>query len=825
MGSKQAQAAPLPMILTFLRAAVPLSKTLTYSARDDLYATSHYPMVRKMTSLEVPADDMWDFRKAIVDQGEKGLCLMFGQLTQPLKDESRADKTVKGGDHDWIMFDFDKVDAEPSIEGALDAIARYLPECCQAAECVIQLSPSCFVPTATKLSCHVFMRLSKPEKASRLKEFITWINFTNAELLAQARLTESLNTLSLKLDRCVTDPSRLIYIAPPRTIGFKPPFTVEESIQHFEGEPSFAIPDFKPIERSFEQGIINDKRRELGMEERQLRTIKFLGVDVIQGTESGVISDVKPSGPGYIRFNINGGDSHAYWIELTRPELIGNFKGEHYILTKDVDEDFYNKLVGAIKQMPKAPRGSDGTDVLAFYATNHGSQLYIGTYDRAKDVLRVDPSSETPALSWLRQFGVPTKALLPHYDLTHDISSNVRYEEGYPVINLYARTNMMKQYAEAPKRFDTKQTFERLKETCPVIMMFAQSMCGDARSTEGFINWLAFIFQYRIKAETAWLLWGTEGTGKGKFLQHVCRPLFGENNVSQVLMSNVDSTFNALLEGKLLVNIDEAEMSRTRDKPEAMSKLRNWITEPTIVVNKKNVTEREVPSFANFIITANSFRPLMISAGDRRFHVGLRQDTRLLPTANEHAILVQGEELPAFARALGELIVDENWVRNPELTEQKARLFESTHSLVDNVGMAIQEGDSSFFFEARPAAVALGTTTSTAMMPIKQYDDLLRAMADKTLNVLRQEDLYVLFNVVVNDSKQFPENATIQKQIYNRYGLLDDKRSRYCARSKRAVYGASAPEWNDVPEYLLEVLGPQMPTHADNVTPMRSKKT
>lgn len=811
------------MLLTFLKAAVPLSKTITYSARDDAFSVSAYPMVKKMTSSEESVADMAIFAEALKTYAKTGHALMFGALKQPLVDESRAGMAADDP-HEWIMFDFDKVDEAPTQDGAVRAIARYLPECCIDAECVIQLSPSCFIPGTNKLSCHVFMRLDKPYTTKQLKEFLVWCNFTNPELSEQIKLTDSANALSMRLDRCVVDPSRLIYIAPPRTIGFEPTLDPEELIVFYEGTPSFKLPDFEPITYEQQTEKINDLRQKLGLERREFRTIKIRGVDVLAKAEEGVISDVKLSGNGHIRFNINGGDSHAYWINLERPDIVGNFKGEPYMRTEEIDAEFYKALVKTTKKMPAQPM-PDGFETLAFYATNRGSALYIGSYNRATDKLRVDKSSETAAFSWLLQNGQPIKGPLPHYDLVHDISSDIRYEEGYPVINLYERTDFIKQYGNAPRIYDLDATMKNLDEKCPVIMKFLRSATGDAHSAKGFLNWLAYIFQYRIKTGTAWLLWGTEGTGKGKLIEHVVKPLFGHNTTSQVMMSSVDKQFNSLLEGKLMVNIDEAEMSRTRDWIESMAKLRNWITEPSIIINEKNVSEREVASFCNFIITANSFRPLRINAADRRFHVASRQEERLLPSANEYATLVQGEELPEFAAALGSAIVDEAWVRQPELTEQKLRLFEGTHSLLDNVAMAINEGDASFFFEARPPDSVLSSSSSTPLMSIRLYDDLLRGMLDGTFNVMRHEDLYVLFSVVVNDPKQFPDNQVVQRQILNRYGLLaQPKETHKCHRTGRAQHGVLAPKWESVPDYMLEVIHAQPPKPDDKVVPMRPKK-
>lgn len=810
------------MHLTFLSAAIPLTKTIAYSQRDDDYTVTPYPMVTRVTSHNVDVKNMLEFATAIRQQGRLGRCLLFGHLDKELVDESRAGHAVEA-DHEWICFDFDKVDAAPTMEGALAAIGKYLPPICAKTECVIQLSPSCFHPRATKLSAHIFFRLAEPTPAKVLKDWIVRINFDH--LQEQIRLTDSGNALSFPLDRCVTDASRLLYISPPKTVGFESPLAEVDALAHFRGAPALSVPYFVPVTREEMNAKINELRKANMLDEREFRTTTVKGMEMLLQPGACMVHDIRSSGDGYIRFNINGGDSQAYWINLREPQIIGNFKGEPYMYTREAAPEFFKALTKSLSAMPATTRTSPATEVLAFYATNRGSSLYIGTYDRAHDVLRVEKSTEAGAISWLKQFGVPLKGVLPHYDLTYDISSDIRYEEGYPVINLYARTEFIKEYAGLPKTQSLDNVFERLQKECPVIYKTIMSCAGDARSALGLINWISYIFQNRTKTDTAWLLHGTEGTGKGMLVGKILRPLFGDSNVGQILMNNVDSSFNSLLSGKLIVNVDEAAMSRTRDKVEAMAKLRNWITERTIVINEKREVEREETSFVNFIFTANDMRPLMIPEGDRRFHVGTRQEIRLHYMPNEIAALEQGEELPHFAAILGELMVDEHWVRNPEKTDQKAQLFENTHSLLDRVGYALRDGDTQFFIEARPSDLMRQVSGSGGVLPMQQYDALIRAMLDKSLNVLGSDDLFVLFHTVINDTKIFSDNPTQQKSIYARYGLAPKPReSHRCKRLGKVRHGVKAPEWKDVPEYVLEAVQ-HMITKADdtNVIPMNKR--
>lgn len=779
------------MQLTFLGAAVPLSKTLSF--KEGRYETSHYPMVRKVTSHTENVENMEQFEAAIRAHAEQNHALMMGGFKRALIDESRANLSDKNAKHQWVCFDFDKVPFPPTIEGAVDAIYELLPEECHDVDAVIQLSPSSFRPDTTTLSCHVFMLLDAPMTTRELKNYLLALNLGNARLRDSLALTDSKSALHYKLDPCVADNSRIIYIAPPKLKGFKNDGI--NWLDRLEGTKRTLVPSgTHAFPRAELDGHVQRLREAEGLERQTYTYTKLHGDDVLKGVGELMLTELRTSGNHYLRFNLNGGDSLAYYIDLHKPDVIGNFKGEPFMRTCEVAPELYKQLQKSTRNMPAENKASDTVDVLAFYATNHGSKLYVGTYDRGADKLRVDPSNETAATAFLKQYGVPLRSTLPHFDLVYDVASNHRYEEEAPVINMYRRTDFMKQFEGIEPSQPLDETMEELDSQCPVIMKFLRSITGDPRSAEVFVNWLAYIFRYRVKTGTAWVLWGTEGSGKGKFLEHVCQPLFGTDNVAQVLFSNIDQNFNSLLEGKLIVNIDEAAMSKTRDKVETMSKLRNWITEPNIVINTKNVTERSVPSFSNFIISSNDFRPVSLNHGDRRYHVGSRQETRLLPTANEFATLVQGTELPHFAENLAKLIIDEELVRNPELTEQKQRLFEATHSLVDACAIAIMNKDTNFFYEARPNG--LPGNGYDALAPIKQYDDLLRCMANQTFNVARFEDLFVLFTIVVNDDRFFPKNATMQRQLFTRFGLLADPDENYIdKRTGEAVNGVLVGPW------------------------------
>jgi hypothetical protein len=276
---------------------------------------------------------------------------------------------------------------------------------------------------------------------------------------------------------------------------------------------------------------------------------------------------------------------------------------------------------------------------------------------------------------------------------------------------------------------------------------------------------------------------------------YICRHLFGDTAVTQQLYEHVNDKFNEFLEGKLIVSLNEAAMSKSIDASNVMSKLRDWITEPQIVIRGMHKSGRDAPNTSNFIVCSNSkSRPIVVEAHDRRFNFGEYQESRLKVNPNELATVTEGLEMAAFAQLLGEIIVDDERLNNPYAGETKARVYEATHNLLDRVARAIDEGDVEYFLEVRPSTVQMQTDFAGKMLPTREYDDLLRGMINGSLTALKHEDLYILFRMVAISEKTFPETKAQQRQIFQRYGLVGtgvvhDKRNNKSAR------GVKAPTW------------------------------
>lgn len=798
------------MELTFLTGPVPLTKTITFSSRSQSFTTSPYPMVQKVTSSVREVTDIHAFKAALIEEGRRGACLMKGSLDAPLVAESRASHTDSARLHDWVCFDFDGVDCT----GVGAAVTKYFPDPLRHGEFLVQLSASAFRPDTRRFSGHLFALLDRAVPTQALHDWITWLNLHTA-LRSEIRLTESALGLHLPLDRTVASPAKLIYIAPPRCVGFEPRIARDEAIFILPGRSrTISLPTFTRVERAEESALINELRAAAGMPERTYATRTAQGQEFLIDADPCVVSDLRPSGDGYIRFNLNGGDSLAYFIDLRNPGVIGNFKGEPYLRTDQAAPDLHKALTKNHKAVAKHfPDCS--VEIMAFYATNRQSTIYIGTYNRATDDMRLDPSNQVAAYAWLSQYGMALKPTLPHYDLTVDMTSDIRFEEGYPVINLFRQSDYLKSFANVERTQACDPSgLARLAQEAPLLMRIIRHVLGSQEEPAlYFLNWLAAVFQRRTRTLSAWVMHGTQGTGKGLLVDYVIRPLFGEALVTQQNYSILKSNHNSYLEGKLFVVFNEADMTATDNWSEVRMKLYDYITEPKVCVNPKGKDERDVANHANFLFMSNKSRPVIIEDGDRRFNVGEFQGERYMLPPNELAALINQDQLPPIAKLLGEWQVNDDMLAQPYGGKAKEQIYEATHNLLDRVARAIREGDTEFFIDNRPDDIQLRTDYSGRILPIIEYDALIDNMLEQRLNVLTLNDLYVLFRMVAVSDKVFPETKAAQRQVYQRYGLLPEKGTT--VRDKRTggtVRGFTAPAWH-TSDALKELVKKTDPTN------------
>jgi len=149
-----------------------------------------------------------------------------------------------------------------------------------------------------------------------------------------------------------------------------------------------------------------------------------------------------------------------------------------------------------------------------------------------------------------------------------------------------------------------------------------KALCGGVQEYwEYFLNYLAHIVQFpHEKIPIAFIIKGKQGTGKNVFLG-VIGTIIGLAHY--ITSSNPKDFFGDYAEGfyhKLLVNMNECE---GRDTFDFEGRIKSFITEDTITLNRKFVQPISIANLARLIITTNKPTPIPIDirSKERRYVV------------------------------------------------------------------------------------------------------------------------------------------------------------------------------------------------------------
>jgi hypothetical protein len=149
---------------------------------------------------------------------------------------------------------------------------------------------------------------------------------------------------------------------------------------------------------------------------------------------------------------------------------------------------------------------------------------------------------------------------------------------------------------------------------------------NDKTGYEHFVNWLAVALQTNDRTGTAWVLSGVEGTGKGILFDIILQSLFAYCHSRRA--SEMKNEFNEWFAGIMILRINEAHVLGS-SAPEIEAALREYITDPTINIRRKNKDDFTVQNYCNVILTSNKSHPIDIPESDRRYNVAPRQEVKL----------------------------------------------------------------------------------------------------------------------------------------------------------------------------------------------------
>ncbi len=733
------------MHLNFLESSVPLTKS--YVMKNGALTKTPYPFVWEFTSHHHTVNTLAQFEAQLKSHAALGHCLLKGLLQRPLIRESRAGGTVTGDMTEFLVLDLDGLDMA-SVEDFLTAMGL------GHVDYIVQWSASYGLLGSKLLRAHIFIMLDKPYAAPLLKQWLIQKNHAVPELTAAMSLTKTGNSISWPLDVSACQNDKLIYIAPPVLKGIKDPMGKAPRIQLISKNSRYltltGIISSADTNRALTVRRIGQLREDAGLPKKRIAYKMHGTIEVMVRPDTCVVTEMKTE-RGFVYFNLNNGDSWAYYHPENNPDYIYSFKGEGTYLTKELLPDYWAQLHSTTNVNNSVT--STGLMHLAF-CDRATSAYWRGTYDTANDDLKLFAAkNETQLRHFAKQVGAPLNDFIPEWDITFDPHNNVRVDAANRTINEFTPTAYM--LAKPPAKPPTQAPKTILK-------ILTHAVGDTPEIVEHFINWVAFILQTRDRSKTAWVLHGVPGTGKGLLCNDILRPIFGTTQTAARRMEELGEKYNHFMRNSLLVFVDEVQTKALQNERGVMAKLKNFITEEMVPVRAMFANAVEVRNYTNWVFNSNMPDPVSIDKGDRRFNVGAYQSTKLVITDKEIAQIPK--ELQAFHDYLAAYPVDVDKARTVLHTQDRDTMISIGEESIDTVSRAILEGDFGFFMSQLPTDSSY-TSDAQRMNKTEDYKTVLKSMLERTDLAtggcsVGREELRTIFDYTVGGMPPTPNKFT-----------------------------------------------------------------
>ena len=327
-----------------------------------------------------------------------------------------------------------------------------------------------------------------------------------------------------------------------------------------------------------------------------------------------------------------------------------------------------------------------------------------------------------------------------------------------------------------------------LYESCPYIMRLLQTIIRDSDGSTQyiprFLNWLAYIMQYRTKSNNAWVLMGKQGTGKNLFYEEVLLPYFGAPACDVVSNNQAHSEYNSNLRNKLLVIFNEVAHTKA-ERDTLAAKLKTYITEPIISTREIYSKYMTTDNHMNLIFYSNSEMPVIIENSDRRYSV-LYSDIQLTDYNDWNYYTWASEikkEKEYFYRYLINLKVDLILATTCVNTKAKQALLEASSTRFESIARALINCNVEWFEEQLDMAYSLqrgsfGTQLfvteeelAKGYMPASRLRDIFQVIYPDTKTTANAFTRYLKFAGI--DKKQLRIGED-RKQCYTWKNINDD---------------------------------------------------
>ncbi|RZD18223.1 MAG: hypothetical protein EVG15_07130 [Candidatus Acididesulfobacter diazotrophicus] len=229
---------------------------------------------------------------------------------------------------------------------------------------------------------------------------------------------------------------------------------------------------------------------------------------------------------------------------------------------------------------------------------------------------------------------------------------------------------------------------EYFKENFPYSYILLNNLFNTEDKLSYFLNWFGYIINTLNKTKNCIVLTGAQGTGKGLFYEKIIQKAFGKNYCVNLLSHQLKSNFSGMLHNKLFLVAEEMEKRNSYD---ILDKLKTYITDPTIIIEKKYADSFEAENLFNMMIFSNSIAPIIIEASDRRYSI-FKSDIPIKSVIDTEA-LVEGlkAESDNFLKSVKSLKYNTKQALSLLETDEKIIAREDSYSKVESIANKLKD--------------------------------------------------------------------------------------------------------------------------------------
>jgi len=332
------------------------------------------------------------------------------------------------------------------------------------------------------------------------------------------------------------------------------------------------------------------------------------------------------------------------------------------------------------------------------FIDNIRAEYYGGCYEQGLDefIIRCLGSKEH-AVQFCKYHKIPVPEIYPRarYELVFESDKLFDFEKGF--VNKYSATELIKM--PVPGNHSAK---------LPVYIgkLVDHILAHDQDIIARFYNDMAWWIQKRVKLTTAYLMQGTEGTGKGLFFDNVIKPIIGSQYTTQTDQDAFGTQFNSYLSENIAVLVNEVSgnfSSSDSKNYSTVEKMKMAISDVHVQIEGKNINRYNGKNNCTFFFATNRRHALTLAEDDRRFNVAPRQEVKVANTSwwpgyYQLRDLIK-DEIQEFVWYLNQYPVDVSLIGKVIDNEPKRILQTMSKTNADMFFDAVKKGDLQWMYD------------------------------------------------------------------------------------------------------------------------------